>query len=183
MTKTKPLTAHQLVFCALFAALMSVAAYISVPLPLPSAPKLTLINFVLFIIALLFPLKESVLTVMVWFILGLVGVPVYIGGGSGIGYLLWTYGGYTWAFPIVALVLPLIRGKHYNRVWYTICAIIGVLIIDVIGMLYLMYTSNYNLAMGFTMGFLPFIPLDLVKAVVAAQIIPALKRDEQLVSE
>ena len=175
-TKKRPISTKRMVMCALFAALLAVAAYISIPLPLPGAPKLTMINFVLFIIALLFPLSDSVLIVMVWFILGLVGVPVYIGGGSGIGYLIWTYGAYTWAFPIVAIVLPLIRGKKYNRIRYTICAIIGVLIIDVIGMLYLMATSHYDLAMGITMGLLPFIPLDIVKAVVAAQIIPAFKK-------
>ena len=101
---------------------------------------------------------------------------MFIGGGAGIGYLIAPYGAYTWAFPIVALVLPLIRGKKYNRIWYTVCAVIGVLIIDVIGMFYLMHSMNYDLATGFAMGFLPFIPLDLVKAIVAAQIIPAFRK-------
>ena len=171
-----PITTKKLVLCAFFAALLCISAYISIPTPLPMAPKITMINFVLFLIALLFSVYESFLIVLVWFLLGCIGIPVFIGGGAGIGYLIAPYGAYTWAFPIVAIVLPLIRGKKYSRIRYTICAVIGVLIIDVVGMLYLMYISGYNLATGFTMGFLPFIPLDLVKAVVAAHIIPAFRK-------
>ena len=181
MTETKqttkrPISTARLVMCALFAALLCIAAYISVPLPLPGAPHITMINFVLFIIALLFAPADSFLIVMVWLILGTVGLPVFIGGKGGIGYLIQPWGAYTWAFPIVALVLPLIRGKKYNRIWYTVCGIIGVVIIDAVGMFYLMAMSHYDLATGFTIGFLPFLPLDLVKAVVAAQIIPAFKK-------
>ena len=103
-------------------------------------------------------------------------LPVFIGGGSGIGYLIAPYGAYTWAFPIVLVVLPLIRGKKYNRIWYTVCAIIGVLIIDFVGMFYLKAIMSYDLKTAFLTGFVPFIPLDLLKAVVVAQIIPAFRK-------
>ncbi len=175
-TSKQLLSTKRLVLCGLFAAILCISAYLSVPTPLPMAPKITMMNFVLFIIALLFPVTESFLIGVVWFLLGIVGLPVFIGGGSGIGYLLAPYGAYTWAFPIVLLVLPLIRGSKYNRILYTVAAIIGVLIIDVLGMLWLMHSLNYDLKTGFLLGFVPFIPLDLVKAVVAAQIIPAFKR-------
>ncbi len=176
LIKKQNISTKQLVTSALFAALLCISAYLSLPTPLPMAPKITMINFVLFLIALLFPVYESFLIVLVWFLLGIVGLPVFIGGGAGIGYLIAPYGAYTWAFPIVAVVLPLIRGKKYNRLWYTVCGIIGVIIIDAIGMFYLMTQMNYDLATGFSLGFLPFLPLDLVKAIVAAQIIPAFKK-------
>lgn len=175
-TNSKKMSTRRLVYCALFAALLSIAAYISIPLPLPGAPHITMINFVLFIIALLFPVADSFMITMVWMILGIVGIPVFIGGKAGVGYLIQPWGAYTWAFPVVALLLPLIRGKKYNRIRYTICAVIGVIVIDLIGMLYLCAMSQYDLMTGLTIGFLPFLPLDLLKAVVAAQIIPAFSR-------
>ena len=175
-SKKSMLSTHELVMCALFAALLCVSAYISIPLPLPGAPKITMNNFVLLLIALLFPLKESLLITGVWFCMGLIGLPVYIGGGAGIGYLVWAYGAYTWAFLIAAAVLPLIRGREYSRLRYTACAVDGVLIIDIVGMLYLKQQMNYNWTAAFTAGFLAFLPLDLVKAVVSAQVIPALRK-------
>ena len=166
----------RLVICGLFAALLCISAYLSIPTMLPMAPKITMMNFVLFIIGLLFPVGESFLIGIVWFLLGVVGLPVFIGGGAGLAYLTMPYGGYTWVFPIVLLVLPIIKGKKYNRVWYSICGVIGVLIIDIVGMLWLMYSMGYDLKTGILMGFVPFIPLDLLKAVVAAQVIPVFKK-------
>ena len=181
MSSEKTLTASkistkQLVLCALFAALLCISAYLSIPTPLPMAPKITMINFVLLLIALLFPVQESFLIVLVWFLLGAVGLPVYIGGSAGVGYLIAPYGAYTWAFPIVAIVLPLIRGKQYSRIRFTIAAILGAVLIDIIGMFYLMHAMNYDIVAGFTFGFAPFIILDLVKAVVVAQIVPAFRK-------
>ncbi|WP_243108314.1 biotin transporter BioY [Butyrivibrio sp. X503] len=166
----------RLVICALFAALLCISAYLSIPTMLPMAPKITMMNFVVFLIALLFPGYESFLIGIVWFLLGTVGLPVFIGGGAGVGYLVAPYGAYTWAFLIVFLVLPIIRGKKYNRIWYSVCGIIGVLIIDIVGMLWLMHSMSYDLKTGLLMGFVPFIPLDLLKAVVAAQVIPAFRK-------
>ena len=95
------LSTKRMVICALFAAILCVSAYLSIPTPLPMAPKITLMNFVIFLIALLFPVTESFLIGLVWFLLGAVGLPVFIGGGSGIGYLIAPYGAYTWAFVVV----------------------------------------------------------------------------------
>ena len=170
------LSTRRLVICSLFAAILCISAYLSIPTPLPMAPKITLMNFMVLIIGLVFSLPESLLIGFTWLILGIVGLPVFVGAGSGVGYLLTPYGGYTWAFPIVMALLPLIRGKEYKRIRYTVCAVIGVVVIDIIGMLWLMASMHYNLQTAFIMGFVPFIPLDAVKAVIAAQIIPALRR-------
>ena len=61
----KKLSTQEMVMCALFTALLCISAYLSIPTPLPMAPKITMINFVLFLIALLFPVGQSVIIVMV----------------------------------------------------------------------------------------------------------------------
>ena len=81
----------------------------------------------------------------------------------------------TATFILVAVILPLIRGKKYNRIRYTLSAIAGALIIDILGMFWLMAQNHLNLQSAFLIGFVPFIPLDLVKSIVAAQIVPAFK--------
>lgn len=176
----KPLfSLKNLTVMALFAALLCVSAYISIPLPFPGAPHLTLQNFMVLLIALLFPLEQSFIIVLVWMLLGIVGVPVFIGGKGSIGYLLQPWGGYTIVFLVIAIVLPLIRGKKYNRIRYTIAGIMGALLIDFLGMLYLHFYpgSGYeSWTLSFTAGFVVFLPLDLIKSIVAAQIIPFFKK-------
>ena len=181
-TPTKPVacakpafTTQSLVMMAIFAAILCISAYISIPIPVPGAPRITLLNFVILLIALLFPLQQSFFIILVWMLLGVVGLPVFIGGGAGTGYLIGPWGGYTATFILVAVILPLIRGKKYNRIRYTLSAIAGALIIDILGMFWLMAQNHLNLQSAFLIGFVPFIPLDLVKSIVAAQIVPAFK--------
>ena len=128
------------------------------------------------LIALVFELRDSTIIIALWMILGAVGVPVFIGGGSGLGYLFGVFGGYTFSFIIASIVIGLIKGKKYNRLAYTLFAILGVVIIDIIGMIWWKFNGNLTWKVAFLSGFVAFIPLDLVKAVIAAQIVPLFTR-------
>ena len=55
-------------------------------------------------------------------------------------------------------------------------AILSAVLVDVIGSLWLMVNSGISIQSAFIAGFIAFIPLDLVKAVVAAQIVPQLRK-------
>lgn len=169
-------TTTELVMMAMFTAILCVSAYLSIPTPLPNAAHITLLNFMIILIALVFELRDSTIIIALWMILGAIGVPVFIGGGSGLGYLFGVFGGYTFSFIIASIVIGLIKGKKYNRIKYTIFAILGVVIIDVIGMIWWKFNGNLTWKVAFLSGFVAFIPLDLVKAVIAAQLVPLFKR-------
>lgn len=170
----KIFSTKSLVIMALFAAVLCVSAYISIPLP--TGAHITFLNFIVLLIALLFPIQESVIITLVWLILGAIGVPVFIGGNAGIGYLLSGWGGYSFSFVVVAVLLPLLRPKNYNRILYTVLSLLAAVIIDVIGFIWLMVITHISLKQAFVMGFLPFIPLDALKAIVVAQIIPQFRK-------
>lgn len=182
-TSTKPISAPRQAFStqtmvtmAIFAAILCISAYISVPTPFPGSPHITMLNFMILLIALLFPLSQSFLIILVWMLLGAVGIPVFIGGGAGFGYLAGPWGGYTVSFLLMPFLMAPLRGKSYHRVRCTVTAVVGALAIDLVGMIWLMIHNHLNLQAGFLTGFVPFLPLDLVKAVVAAQLVPAFRR-------
>ena len=167
-TKTKSkFSTYSIVMMALFAAILCVSAYISIPLP--NGTHITLLNFVITLIALVFPLAES-------FFIGLIWIPVFVGGQAGPGYLFGTYGGFSFAFIFIAILIPIFRGKKYNRIRYTIVAMLSAVLVDAVGSLWIMIASGCSIKAAFVAGFLPFIALDLVKAVVAAQIVPAFRK-------
>lgn len=172
----KPFTTVELVMMAMFTAILCVSAYLSIPTPLPNAAHITLLNFMIFLIALIFDLKDSTIIIALWMILGAIGVPVFIGGGSGLGYLFGVFGGYTFSFLIASIVMGLIKGKKYNRLTYTLIAILGAVIIDIIGMIWWKFNGNLGWKTAILSGFVAFIPLDLVKAVIAAQLVPVFSR-------
>ena len=77
---------------------------------------------------------------------------------------------------MVAILVPLFRGAKYNRIRYTIVSVISVCLVDVIGSFWIMFMSVCSIKTAFVVGFLPFIVLDLIKAVVAAQIVPPFRK-------
>jgi biotin transport system substrate-specific component len=175
ITRNKNTFATQnLVLMALFAAVLCVSAYISIPLP--NGSHITALNFVVTLIGLVFALEQSFLISLVWLLLGAVGVPVFIGGQGGIGYLFGQYGGYSFAFVIIAILLPIFCKREYNRISFTIAAIISAVFVDVFGSIWIMIIGGINLKAAFIAGFLPFIVLDTIKAIVAAQIAPVFRR-------
>lgn len=95
MKSQKPASAYQLALCALFTALITVGAYIHIPLPLGDYYTLQLL-FVL-LAGLLLGAKQGMIATAVYVALGLFGLPVFAGGG-GPGYVLNPSFGYLLGF-------------------------------------------------------------------------------------
>lgn len=164
---------HSLVITAMFTALLCVSAYISITLP--NGLHITILNFVVILISLTFPIKQAVLIMLTWLLMGIAGIPVFAGGNAGIGYILAPYGGYNIGFIITAVLAPLFCRQKYNKKYYTIIAIFSVILIDAIGSFWIMAMSGVGFKSAFTIGFVPFILLDLLKAFAAAQIVPRIR--------
>lgn len=173
-TNRHKISTPSLVIMALFTAVLCVSAYISIPLP--SGIHITVLNFVILIIALIFPLQQSVFIIAVWMLMGCIGLPVFAGGNVGLGYLLGPFGGYNLAFLLVGILLPLLCKHPYHRIYFTTAAVGAALLIDLCGSLWLMLSTRITPTAAFLTGFLPFIPLDLVKAILAAQLVPQFHR-------
>ena len=170
---------RSLVMTALFAAILCVSAYISIPLPAGS--HITFLNFIILLIALAFPAQQSFFTSLIWLLLGIAGIPVFVGGNSGISYITGGWGGYSIAFVLVTILVPRLHGREYRRIYYTILAVAAAIFIDIFGAGWLMALTGITAKQAALTGVLPFLPLDVVKAVAAAQIIPQFKRITNLI--
>lgn len=86
-THTKTL---EMVYIAIFAVIIAICSWISIP----SAIPFTLQTFAVFISLGLLGGKRGSLAVLVWILLGSIGIPVFSGFSAGLGVLLGTTGGY-----------------------------------------------------------------------------------------
>ncbi len=98
---------RNMALCGLFAALMAICAWISLPLPEIS---FTLQTFAVFLTLGLRGGKRGSVTCLVYLLLGAVGLPVFTGFKGGIGVLLGPTGGYILGFLASALLYWLITG-------------------------------------------------------------------------
>ena len=92
---------YDLVYSAVFAVVMAVCSWISIPAQVP----FTLQTFGVFMAVGVLGGKRGTLAVLVYVLLGAVGVPVFAGFSGGIGALLGNAGGYIIGFIFSALVM------------------------------------------------------------------------------
>ena len=91
----------RLALCALFAALTAICAWICVPV---FDIAFTMQTFAIFLALFLLDGKWGTVTILVYLLMGAVGLPVFSGFQGGFGVLLGVTGGYAWGFLVSGLV-------------------------------------------------------------------------------
>lgn len=111
--KTITLSVREIAYIALFIALMSVCAWIAIPLTVP----FTLQTFAVFVTVGLLGTKRSCIAVCCYILLGALGLPVFNGFTGGMGVLLGTTGGYLFGFILSTLVCGTMMNWLGRSVW------------------------------------------------------------------
>lgn len=169
-----------IVLSALFAAIVAVCAQISIPIgPVP----FTLHVLAIFLASLILPPKFAFLSLLVYDLLGAVGVPVFAGFSGGLSKFIGPTGGYLIAFPIAAFITSYINAKKpikHELINTAIALIVGLSLVYSCGFLFLAKVANLSLQKAFMAGVAPFIVPDLIKLIIAYFLASALKSRKAL---
>ena len=158
----------ELTFTALFAALIVICSWISIPATI----SFTLQTFAVFLAAGLLGGKRATLSVIIYVLLGAVGLPVFTGFKGGLGALLGTTGGYIIGFIFTALVMWLFeiifREKFSNPFILALSMIAGLLVCYAFGTAWFVnvYTRTkgpVGIMAALSWCVFPFIIPDLIK--------------------
>ncbi len=164
---TQYVNVKPMIYAALFAALTAIGAFIRIPLPLSPVP-ITLQVFFVLLAGLVLGARWGGTSMVVYVMLGVIGLPVFSGGSSGLGILLGPTGGYIIGFVAGAFVTGLIYNKVNDSKTATICAMIGGLaVIYLLGVMQLSFVANMTLQQAVAVGILPFLIGDAIKIVAA----------------
>ena len=167
-----------LCYIALFAALIAVCTWITVPGTVP----FTMQTFAVMVAVGLLDTGRGLASVALYLALGLCGVPVFSGFRGGVGVLAGTTGGYLVGFLFAALVTGLLIrafGSSAVSLFLSMCA--GVAICYLFGTVWFYVLT---VSRGGDTAFLaimakcvfPFIPFDLIKMALATVLVRRLKK-------
>ena len=161
---------------ALMVAMNCVSAYIIIPLPFSLSP-LALQTMIVNLTGYVLNAKQAFMTMLVYLLVGLAGVPVFTGGSAGPGKLFGPTGGYIIGFLFTAVFLAYFRGEKYSFKRYALLGcVIGIPLIYVFGVVQLKLITGMGWDKAIMTGALPFIPLDIVKFLAAAVIAGPINR-------
>lgn len=161
---------------ALMVAMNCVSAYIIIPLPFSLSP-IALQTLIVNLTGYVLNAKQAFMTMLVYLLVGLAGVPVFTGGSAGPGKLFGPTGGYIIGFLVTAVFLAYFRGEKYSFKRYALLGcVIGIPLIYVFGVVQLKMITGMGWDKAIMTGALPFIPLDIVKCLAAAVIAGPINR-------
>jgi biotin transport system substrate-specific component len=168
------------VFIALFAALTAVGAFIKIPIP---HVPFTLQTLMVMFAGLLLGSRRGALSQVLYLTLGLIGLPIFAQGG-GPAYILQPSFGFLIGFIAGAFTIGKVLEENTNlTLSRTLFALVlGQGVIYLFGLSYLYLNLNFILkkpisfSSVFAIGFLIFIPGDVLKTIIAALMMAPIRR-------
>ncbi len=159
-----------IVYTGIFAALIAVCSWISIPLTVP----ITLQTLGVCLAAALLGLGRGTFSVFIYILLGLIGLPVFAGFKGGIGVLFGSTGGYIIGFLFTALTIGLFTRFLGTKVWVLFLSmLLGIALCYAFGTAWFLILYNranvdpMSLSAVLAICVTPFIPFDLLKILLS----------------
>lgn len=176
---------RSMILCGLFAALTAVGAFIRIPMPL--FDYVTLQTLFVLLAGMLLGSKRGALSLIVYLLVGLSGVPIFAAGG-GIGYVLRPSFGFLLGFVAAAWAIGRLTERNKSMGWHALFAagLAGLAILYTMGIAYKYAILNFYmgtvtpawtiLAACFPLDIPKDVLVALAAALLAARLRPILQR-------
>jgi biotin transport system substrate-specific component len=166
-SKAKRISVRGMVFSAMLAALTAVGAFIAIPIgPVPITAQTLFVH----LSGTLLGSRLGALSQFIYVLVGVIGLPVFHGGGSGLGHLLGPTGGYLIGFIVGGgyLTGKLVEIKKKPGFgWIVLACVAGLIGIYVLGVAHLSLVADLPLRKAIAGGVVPFLTGDAIKIVAA----------------
>ena len=156
---------RDLCFTGIFAAVITVASQLSVPMPY--GVPMTLQTFVIPLAGIALGAKKGAIATFIYIGLGAAGIPVFAGYAGGMGIVLGPTGGFILSFPVMALLAGA-GAKKDKMTWLASGLVAGAAFNYICGMLWFGFATSADLKTAFAACVMPFIPTAIVKIALAA---------------
>ncbi|MDX2250609.1 MAG: biotin transporter BioY [Bacteroidia bacterium] len=136
------------------------------------AVPVTLQSLVILVTAMLLGAKKGFFSVVLYLIMGFVGLPVFAEGGHGLDRLWGASGGFLVAFPLAAWVVGMMATGAWGQKWWNIILTLltGHVIILIVGFGWYGFQQGFE---GIMPILLPLLPGMYIKTLVGAGIVIA----------
>ncbi|WP_440834265.1 biotin transporter BioY [Paenibacillus sp. 22594] len=176
----KKWTTRGLIFSALFAGVMIALSYFRISLPFSAVP-ITMQTLAVMLAGSILGARYGTLSVLIVIGLAAAGFPV-MGGSGGLAVLVGPTAGYIFSWPVVAFLIGL-SAQRIGQTKYTFVKLLavnflfGALLVYPGGVWWLAHSTGMtSLSKALTAGMWPFLPGDLIKAVLSAAVVTAVWR-------
>ncbi len=169
-------TTRDLTLIGLMTAVTCIISPFAVPIPFSPVP-ITFGNLALFLSVYVLGMKKGFVSYVIYFLLGMAGLPVFSGFSGGMGKIAGPTGGYLIGFFFMILIAGFVIDQYHAKKAPAIAGmILGSLVCNLIGTVWLSRQLGVSFAAGLASGVIPYLPGDIAKIIAAAIIGPVLRK-------
>lgn len=158
---------QELCMIGLFTAIIVIMAQISIPMPF--GVPMTMQTFAVMVAGIVLGSRNGSLSTLIYMLLGAIGLPVFANFTGGWQVLAGPTSGFILTFPLMAYVIGLgceLRSRIKGA--YTTGIVLGTLLNLLGGLFMFCFLTQSPFIVGFTTCILPFIPVTILKTVLAS---------------
>ncbi|MGN0526154.1 MAG: biotin transporter BioY [Acutalibacteraceae bacterium] len=159
-----------MVFIGLFSAIIGILSQIAIPMF--SGVSFTLQTFAIALAGYCLGSKNGTISVVIYLLLGAVGVPVFTGFQGGIAKLTGVTGGFLFGFILLVICCGLPLKKTYQRI---ILGIVGLALCHLFGVIQFSFVTENTLWQSFMVASLPYLLKDVISLILALKLSDKLK--------
>lgn len=161
----KSFTTKNIILIGMFTAIMAILSQFSIPLP--GNTPLTLQTFGAVLLGCVLGWKHGTTAMLVYLLLGAVGVPVFSGFRGGLGVLTSYTGGFLFGFLFLTFFSGLWK-KNNSPILQGVCMAVGLCICYFFGALQYSLIAGVGFWQGVMISVAPFVIKDVVSLIIAA---------------
>ncbi|MBR1932052.1 MAG: biotin transporter BioY [Lachnospiraceae bacterium] len=167
---TSRIPVRQMALVGLMTAVICILAPFSLSIPISPVP-ISLGTLAIYFVITVLGMKLGTCSVVIYILLGLVGLPVFSGFTGGAGKLFGPTGGYIIGYIFMALLCGFFIDHWKNNVFMAFLGmILGTAVCYLFGTAWLAYQLSLTFPQALMAGVIPYIPGDLVKLLLAMAI-------------
>ena len=178
------MTVREMTETGIMAALICVLAPFSIPLS--TQVPISLATLMVMLAGGILHEKNGTIAVLIYILLGMLGLPVFAGWSGGAHIVFGMTGGYIIGYLPLAHITGLCAGMSEQKsgmqryAWITSGAIAGTMVLYIIGTAWFMFVTKMELSASLAACVIPFIPGDVLKTAAVCVLVPRLESAVQL---
>lgn len=183
LENTAKMSTKNMAVCGLMTAVMCIFAPLSIPLPGNLVP-ISLGVFVLYLSAYVLNWKYAVLSCFLYLLIGMAGLPVFSGYGSGLAKVAGPTGGYLIGYVFISFICGFVNEKFSGKMYMSVLGMVaGLALTYAFGTLWFSVQQHMGFGASLAMCVYPFLIGDGIKIAAAAIIGPVLRKRINMAKE
>lgn len=174
--KSSSVPAKDLTVIGVMAAIICIMGPFSLPLPFSPVP-VSLATLPILLSVYVLGTKKGTISLCIYLLIGLAGVPVFSSFGAGFGKLMGPTGGYLIGYLFLSVIAGLFIEHFPNKPLLCLTGMLaGTGVLYLFGTVWLAHVAGMDFMAALGAGVLPFIPGDMGKIVIIMLLGPVLRK-------